>query len=139
MIQFSGRLWLLAAVLLGASLASASPLQDEISKHVPQTLIRRDGNMTEEQMANITDPAKQCETPLAQGMDQLLKRNVFPKLYEVASILPGDGKAQSMWDTIQKSGIIPSSVNVKKDTTNGQRTYYARKAYIRPWRGQGRL
>lgn len=64
---------------------------------------------------NILNVNIQCSPYNLPDVDILLKKVKFPPVGKIASIPDGDKNAQSAWDTILKSGIIPTDVQVKSD------------------------
>ena len=111
-------------VVVSASLLHVVPGEPEaVATQQHRRLLRRAGSTTNEaQFAQISDATQACANANAEGMNQLLKQNVFPKADKIAWIQNGDNEAQQVWQDIQNSNIIPSDVQVKQDNTGGQRT-----------------
>lgn len=115
---------LLAASAVSASLVRVVPGDEGFVPLMHRGMVRR-ADQTEAQFAKVSDANQECAHPGAQGLNAMVKQHTFPKLSQVASIQDNDSEAQKVWQDIQSSNIIPSSVQVKKDSTNGQRTYSA--------------
>ncbi|WFD00024.1 hypothetical protein MYAM1_002770 [Malassezia yamatoensis] len=76
-------------------------------------LSRRASATNAAEYAAITDTAQEC-TPYGNNeVTQMQNAKDFPTASQIASIVSGDDTANSVWSDIQKSGIIPSNVNVK--------------------------
>lgn len=67
-------------------------------------------------MAKVMDPNQACK-PYGVAASQTLA-NTYPKSDQIASIQENDQDAQAIWSEIQKSGIIPQNVQVKKGVQN---------------------
>ena len=113
---------LLAASAVSASLVRVVPGDEAFVPLMHRGMVRR-ADQTEAQFAKVSDANQECANPGAQGLNAMVKQHTFPKLSQVASIQDNDSEAQKVWQDIQSSNIIPSSVQVKKDSTNGQSTY----------------
>jgi hypothetical protein len=74
-------------------------------------LVSRAGPSDEPSGATITNAAQECSPYSLPGFDKLTKS--FPSIWETAKIVTGDSAAQSVWSSIQKSGIIPADVAQK--------------------------
>ncbi|WFD40789.1 uncharacterized protein MJAP1_003778 [Malassezia japonica] len=71
------------------------------------------------QFATIHDNT-QCQPYGVDAVTQMKNQKDFPPVGQIASIIQGDSQAQQIWQEIQNSGIVPSDVQVKQDSTNGQ-------------------
>lgn len=68
-----------------------------------------------EEFARIRDPKQECKWYGEPTLSKLL-RTQFPEPGHIASIVDGDDDAQSVWQEIKKSGIIPKHVAIKEAT-----------------------
>ena len=118
------------SVLLAASCVSANLLhiipgdverRDKAEhKHVGRrSLSRRAQASNAAQFATIHDNT-QCQPYGVDAVTQMKNQKDFPPVGQIASIIQGDSQAQQIWQEIQNSGIVPSDVQVKQDSTNGQ-------------------
>lgn len=71
---------------------------------------------TEEQSARLRDPVVEC-TPYNLPIISTIK-NQFPVVWQVADILQGDDEAMQVMQTINASGLIPSSIGVRGTQPN---------------------
>jgi len=109
---------LLLAGTTTAHIGRGVPLVSE--KHVDQhhrfeRLHARDGPPTMSSWAKLKG-AQECKDYSLPSSAKLQK--IYPQGNQIAKIVDGDSEAQSVWKEIQSSGIIPSNVQVKKDTDN---------------------
>ena len=79
---------------------------------------RRAGATNAAEYAQISDPSQECSAYGDDQVTQMKNQNDFPTVSEIASIVQGDDEANSLWSDIQKSGIIPSNVDVKPQQGN---------------------
>ncbi|WFD28125.1 hypothetical protein MNAN1_003131 [Malassezia nana] len=56
-----------------------------------------------------------CSPYSLPEVEDLRNKTMFPPLDQIADIPDGDLDAKNIWETIRKSGIIPTNVTVKKD------------------------
>ncbi|WFD28997.1 hypothetical protein MSPP1_000001 [Malassezia sp. CBS 17886] len=120
--MFSARL-LLSAVLVAT--ASASLLRvvpgDLEARGVPGShqyakrgLVRRASATNAAEMAKVSGMAQECQQYGDQAVTDLVQKKAFPTTGQLATLLPNDKEAKSIWSDIQKSGIVPSDVKVKQ-------------------------
>lgn len=97
-----------------AASASAHAGNDEFSRPSRRhhRLANRAAPTNAAEMAKVTSAAQACKPYGVPSSDTLSK--MYPKSNQIASIQPNDKEAQTLWGEIQKSGIIPKNVKVKK-------------------------
>ncbi|KAI3614767.1 hypothetical protein CBS9595_004038 [Malassezia furfur] len=111
------------AVLVAASYASAGILRvipgevERRSMHKsnanhPRALSRR-APTNEVDEASITDPSQKCTAYSVSALEK--SKSGYPTIWQIASIVQGDDEANSVWQDIQNSNIIPSDVQVKQE------------------------
>ncbi|WFD28461.1 hypothetical protein MNAN1_003472 [Malassezia nana] len=66
--------------------------------------------------AKIKGRKQECKDYTLPSSEKL--QQAYPTDWKIAKIVDGDSEANSLWNDIQSSGIIPSHVQVKTDTDN---------------------
>ncbi|WFD29884.1 hypothetical protein MSPP1_000898 [Malassezia sp. CBS 17886] len=67
-------------------------------------------------VSTSTDPTTECKPYGLPDQDKV--QASYPTIWKIANLLQNDTMGQQVWKEIQKSGIIPSSVQVKQQTQN---------------------
>lgn len=107
------------AVLLTLAFAGVSAHLSQDATHHRQ-FTRRKLPTGEAAYESMTNPSQECKYYDAPEITQMNKNNLLPKVSHIANIISGDQEANSIWKEIQSSGIIPSDVKQKADSSNGQ-------------------
>ncbi|KAL4399617.1 chitin deacetylase [Malassezia pachydermatis] len=111
-MQLTGK-FIVAALAVASTSATVSA--HESSPHF--RLLRRAGPTSAAQEMQIQDPTQACTSYGDQGVTQMIQSQKLPQSGQIAKIQPNDEEANKIWQDIQNSGIIPSDVQQKKDTT----------------------